>query len=46
MSAPNANRARDYGPDNWEEYEDLQAETERRRIWREQAELSDHEDNQ
>lgn len=46
MSAPNANRARDYDPDNWEEYEDLQTEAERRKALREQAELADYEDNQ
>ncbi len=45
MSAVNANRASDYGPDNWEEYDDLQNEVERRRVLREQAELADYEDN-
>ena len=46
MSAVNANRARDYGPDNWEEFENSQAEAERRRVLREQAELAEYEDNQ
>lgn len=45
MSA-NPNTGHDCGPDNWEEWQDLQNDQDRRRVLREQAELADYEDSQ